>query len=191
MNLSILDAPTLLLGLVIFAARVIDVSLGTIRTIVIVQGKTLVAFLLGFLEVLIWITIVSTVVHRIGETPILVIFYALGFATGNVVGILVEKRLGFGSIILRVISRPKGAAIARRLRAVGQGVTIFKGEGMRGEVSQLYVACRRRDLRWILPIVRQEDPDAFYITEQARDVSKVLRPFSSPVTGWRSPFSGK
>jgi hypothetical protein len=54
-----------------------------------------------------------------------------------------------------------------------------------------YVACRRRDLRWILPIVRREDPDAFYITEQACDVSKILRPFSSPITGWRSPFSGK
>jgi uncharacterized protein YebE (UPF0316 family) len=191
MNPSIFDSATLLLGLVIFAARVIDVSLGTIRTIVIVQGKTLVAFFLGFLEVLIWITIVSTVVQRIGETPILVVFYALGFATGNVVGIVVEKRLGFGAIILRVISRPRGAEIARRLRDLGQGVTIFKGEGMRGEVSQLYVACRRRDLRWILPIVRREDPDAFYITEQACDVSKILRPFSSPITGWRSPFSGK
>jgi len=191
MNPSIFDSATLLLGLVIFAARVIDVSLGTIRTIVIVQGKTLVAFFLGFLEVLIWITIVSTVVQRIGETPILVVFYALGFATGNVVGIVVEKRLGFGAIILRVISRPRGAEIARRLRDLGQGVTIFKGEGMRGEVSQLYVACRRRDLRWILPIVRREDPDAFYITEQACDVSKILRPFSSPITGVRSPFSGK
>jgi hypothetical protein len=62
---------------------------------------------------------------------------------------------------------------------------------MRGEVSELYVACRRRDLRWIPPIVRRENPDAFYITEQACDVSKTLRPFSSPITGRRSPFSGK
>ena len=106
-----MEFSTLLLGLLIFLARVVDVSLGTIRTIVIVQGKTLVAFVLGFIEVLIWITIVSTVVHRITETPVLVLFYALGFATGNVVGIVVEKRLGFGVIILRVISRPKGLEI--------------------------------------------------------------------------------
>ena len=186
-----MEFSTLLLGLLIFLARVVDVSLGTIRTIVIVQGKTLVAFVLGFIEVLIWITIVSTVVHRITETPVLVLFYALGFATGNVVGIVVEKRLGFGVIILRVISRPKGLEIAARLRGLGQPVTIFKGEGMQGEVLELYAACRRRDLRWILPIVKEEDPDAFYITEQARDVSKILRPFASPVTGWRSPFGGK
>ncbi len=189
--MSQFDFTTLLLGLLIFSARVVDVSLGTVRTIAIVQGKTVVAFLLGFVEVLIWITIVSTVVHRIAETPVLVIFYALGFATGNVVGILTEKRLGFGAIILRVISRPRSEEIAQRLRTMGQAVTIFKGEGMHGEVSQLYVACRRRDLRWILPIVKQEDPNAFYITEQACDVSKVLRPFSTPVTGWRSPFGGK
>ena len=186
-----MDLSTLLLGLLIFFARVVDVSLGTIRTIVIVQGKTTVAFVLGFIEVLIWITIVSTVVNRMSQTPILVLFYALGFATGNVVGILAEKQMGFGAMILRVISRPKGKEIAQRLRHLGQAVTIFKGEGMRGEVTQLYVACRRRDLRWILPIVKQEDPNAFYITEQARDVSKILRPFSEPVTGWRSPFKGK
>jgi uncharacterized protein YebE (UPF0316 family) len=186
-----LDQTTLLLGLLIFIARVVDVSLGTIRTIVIVQGKTSVAFLLGFLEVLIWITIVSTVVNRISQTPVLVLFYASGFATGNVVGILTEKRLGFGSIILRVISRDKGVEIARRLRDMGQGVTVFKGEGMRGEVTQLYIACRRRDLRWILPVVKQADPDAFYITEQVCDVSKILRPVSVPVTGWRSPFGDK
>ena len=87
-----MEFSTLLLGLLIFLARVVDVSLGTIRTIVIVQGKTLVAFVLGFIEVLIWITIVSTVVHRITETPVLVLFYALGFATGNVVGIIMERR---------------------------------------------------------------------------------------------------
>ncbi len=186
-----MDPSTLMLGLLIFVSRVVDVSLGTIRTISIVQGKTLVAFVLGFMEVFIWISIVSAVVNRVAQTPILVLFYALGFATGNVVGIEVEKRLGFGAIILRVMSRPKGIQIAARLRSLGQPVTVFKGEGMHGELPHLYVACRRRDLRWILPIVKEEDPDAFYITEQARDVSKILRPFASPVTGWRSRFGGK
>ena len=69
-----MELSTVLLGLLIFLARVVDVSLGTIRTIVIVQGKTVVAFRLGFVEVLIWITIVSTVVNRISQTPVLVLF---------------------------------------------------------------------------------------------------------------------
>jgi uncharacterized protein YebE (UPF0316 family) len=186
-----MDPHTFLTGLIIFLARICDVSLGTIRTIVIVQGRTIVAFFLGLIEVVIWITIVSTVVHSIKETPILVLFYSLGFATGNVVGIMAERKLAFGLIILRVITRRKEGPIADRLRKLGQAVTVFRGEGMRGPVSELYIACRRRDLKWILPIVREEDDTAFYITEQARDVSKILKPFHEPLTGWRAVFKKK
>ncbi len=186
-----MELQTLLTGLVIFVARICDVSLGTIRTIMIVQGKSVVAFVLGFVEIIIWIAIVSTVVHNIRETPLLVVFYAFGFATGNVVGIAVERRLGFGMMILRVISRDKGKLIADRLRGLGQAVTIFQGEGMRGPVLELYIACRRRDLKWLLPIVREEDADAFYLTEQARDVSKVVRPIHEPITGWRAILKKK
>jgi len=186
-----MDIQTLLLGLVIFLARICDVSLGTIRTIVIVQGRTAIAFVLGFLEVIIWISIVSTVVNQIGEKPVLVLFYAFGFATGNVVGILVERRLGFGTIILRVITREHGGSMARRLRDLGQGVTVFQGEGKNGVVTELYVACRRRDLNTILCLVKEEDPDAFYITEQARDVSKVCRPIPEQPTGWRAVLKKK
>lgn len=178
------DGQTLMTGLIIFMARICDVSLGTIRTLAIVQGRTLIAFLLGFFEVLVWIAIVSTVVHRIKEAPILAFFYALGFATGNVVGILVERRLAFGLIVLRIITRDKGPAIAERLRCLGQAVTSFVGEGKLGQVNELYAVCRRRDLKWLLPVVKEEDTDAFYITEQAREASKTLQPICQPLSGW-------
>ena len=127
-----MDLHTLILGCVIFLARIADVSLGTIRTIAIVQGRSVAAFFLGFVEVTIWIMIVSTVVNNIRETPILTLFFAFGFASGNVVGILAEKKLAFGLIIVRVITKEKGRAMADRFREIGQAVTIFKGEGMRG-----------------------------------------------------------
>jgi uncharacterized protein YebE (UPF0316 family) len=186
-----MDPQIFLTGLVIFCARICDVSMGTIRTIMIVQGKSVVAFFLGFGEVMIWIAVVSAVVQNIRETPVLAVFYAFGFATGNVVGIAVERRLGFGMMILRVISRDKGKLVADRLRGLGQAVTIFQGEGMQGPVLELYVACRRRDLKCILAIVRGEDPDAFYLTEQARDVSKMLKPIHEQPTGWRSILKKK
>jgi uncharacterized protein YebE (UPF0316 family) len=173
-------------GIIIFVARICDVSIGTIRTIAIVQGRTVLAFFLGFIEIIIWITVVGAVINDINKTPILVLFYALGYATGNVVGILVERKLAFGLIILRIISIEKGKEMAARLRKEGQPVTTFIGEGMQGPVIELYVACRRRDLKWLLPLVKEEDPNAFYITEQARDVSKILRPFNLEATGWRA-----
>jgi hypothetical protein len=80
--------------------------------------------------------VAGTVINQIKEQPILVVFYALGYATGNVVGIKVEGKLAFGLIILRVISRTAGDQIAVTLRGFGQPVTKFEGEGMKGPVVE-------------------------------------------------------
>jgi uncharacterized protein YebE (UPF0316 family) len=177
---------TLLTGILIYFARIVDVAIGTVRTIVTVQGRTTLAFCLGFVEVTIWVTVVGTVIRKVGESPILVVFFALGFASGNVVGILVERKLAFGNIILRVISQKKGKELAEKLRDAGQPVTVFTGEGMLGPVSELYVVCRRRDLPRLNPIIKVLDPNAFIITEQVGQVNKILRPMSLQPTGWRA-----
>ena len=170
-----IDINVLSTGVLIFVMRIVDVSLGTVRIIVTVQGRRVIAFFLGIFELLIWITVVSTVIHKINDQPILAIFYAFGYATGNVVGINLERRLALGFIILKVITRTAGKTLASSVRTMGQPVTVFRGEGMHGPVDELYIACRRRDLQRILATVRQEDPDAFYITEMARDVSSKGR----------------
>jgi len=182
---------TLTTGILIFFARICDVSLGTVRTIVTVQGRGAIAFFLGIFEILIWITVVSTVVQRVPDQPILAVFYALGFATGNMVGIAVERKIGLGFMALRVFTRTSGKPIADRLRTIGQPVTIFHGEGMQGPVDELYIACRRRDMGRLLEIVNAEDSEAFYITEMARDVCRSIRPLSSECGGWRSVFKRK
>jgi len=186
-----MDVNTLLIGFLIFVARIGDVSIGTVRTIVTVQGRSVVAFSLAIFELLIWITVVSTVIHKIKDQPILALFYAFGYATGNVVGIAVERKIALGIIVLRVFTRTAGKQIADRLRRTGQPVTIFRGEGMRGPVDELYIACRRRNLKKMLDVVKEEDPDAFYITEMARDIRKAVRPSYFQFTGWRSVFKRK
>jgi len=180
------DMPILLTGLVIFLARICDVSIGTVRTIITVQGRTTIAFFLATFEITIWVLVASAVINQVKEQPLLVLFYALGYATGNVVGIVVERKLAFDLIILKVITPNTGRQLADNLRQNGQPVTIFRGEGMYGPVEELYIACRRRDLKWILSDVRRIDPAAFYVIEQARDISKVLRPTYSALGGWRS-----
>lgn len=183
--LSITDPSVFLTGLAIFIARIFDVSVGTVRTIVTVQGRTAIAFFLAVFEVTIWITVVSAVISQVKEVPILIIFYSLGYATGNVVGIIVERRLAFGMIILKVFSLKCGQQLANVFRDTGQPVTVFTGEGKYGPVLELYLACRRRDLKWMIPKIHEMDEDAFYVVEQARDVSKVLKPIMSPLGGWR------
>lgn len=186
------DYPTMLLGIVIFLARVADVSMGTMRTISIVHGRTKIAFLLGFIEVGMWLIIISTVIHRIAEKPILGFFYALGFSTGNVVGILLEKRIAFGHIILRIISTKSGKEIAERIRRTGHAVTVFQGKGLSGPVTMLYVVCLRKEQSEMVHIVKSIEPDAFYTVDQAGSVSKMYRPlFSQQPTGWRAIFKKK
>jgi uncharacterized protein YebE (UPF0316 family) len=185
------DSGTLMTGLLVFGARVLDVSMGTVRTLVTVQGRGVIAFFLAIFEILIWISVVSTVVQRVSAEPLLAVFYALGFATGNMVGIAVERKIALGFMILRVFTRSAGRSMADRLRELGQPVTVFRGEGMRGPVDELYIACRRRDLKRILAVVNEEDPQSFYITEMARDVRKAVRPLAVEFTGWRAVFKRK
>lgn len=185
-----LDFGTLVIGILIFLARLIDVTLGTMRTISIVHGRSKTAFFLGFVEISIWLAAISTVVNKIMSKPTLGIFYALGFSAGNVVGIMLERRLAFGHIILRVITPQNGEKMAKKVRESGYAVTTFQGEGMSGPVTELYVVCRRRALSDIIAMVKGIDPNAFYITEQAGSVSKIYHPFMQP-TGWRTIFKKK
>ena len=186
------DYPTLLLGIVIFLARVADVSMGTMRTISIVQGRTKIAFLLGFIEVSVWLVIISTVIHSIAEKPILGVFYALGFSTGNVAGILLEKRLAFGHIILRIISTKSGKEIGEKIRKSGHAVTAFQGEGLTGPVTMLYVVCLRKEQNDVVQVVKRIEPEAFYTVDLAGSVSKIYRPcLPQEPTGWRAIFKKK
>lgn len=114
-----LALPVLLIGAIVFVARICDVSIGTVRTIVTVQGRTVIAFILANFEITIWVLVANTVINQVKEEPVLVVFYAFGYATGNVVGILVERKLASGINILKVLTRQAGPAIAEHLRGKG------------------------------------------------------------------------
>ena len=185
------SATTLMLGFLIFFARIADVSLGTLRTISIVHGRKLMAFSLGFVEILIWLSVISTVIQQIGSSPLLGLFYSFGFATGSLVGIQIEQWIALGCIILRVISRKEPEKLTEIIRGEGFAVTTFAGKGKEGPVMELYIVCRRRDLRKILQVVHSIEPDAFYITERTGAVSKLYRPTMQSSTGWRSILKKK
>ncbi len=143
------------------------------------------------MEVTLWVTIISTIVDKIHTAPMLAIFYGLGFATGNVVGIAFERKIALGHVALRAFTRKAGAALAAKLRAAGQVVTTFEGEGRDGPVTELLVVCRRKDIKWILDCIKTDDPDAFYIIEQAREVCHLQLPVYEEPTGWRAVLKRK
>jgi uncharacterized protein YebE (UPF0316 family) len=175
-----------LLGILVFLARIVDVSVGTLRTISIIQGRTKVAFFLAFIEISVWLLVLSEVLPKVMHSPLLGFFYAFGFATGNVVGIMVEKRLAMGYANFRIITLHHAKEISNAIREKGFAVTTFEGEGKDGKVTEVYVACERKSLPGLIKLVKEIEPDAFYIAEQAGFISKIRRPTMVPSTGWRA-----
>ena len=182
---------TLLIGILIFFARVLDVTTGTIRTISIVHGRSWVAFGLGFIEVTLWLVVVSTIVPVITEKPILVLFYALGFSTGNVVGISVEKRLMLGSGVLQLYTPNKSLEIVESIRAAGYPATVFSGKGREGDISAIHTIGARKDLEKALKIAQKIEPDIFYITTNTGSVRRLKNTLPMRPTGWRSVLKRK
>ena len=178
------DMPIWLTALMIFFLRVIDVTMGTFRTLSVVQGHVKLSVVLGFLEVLIWIFAISQVITRVGEHPLLAFAFAGGFAAGNAVGITLERRVGLGACVIRMISMQKGSEVAGMLRSLGQVVTTFQGEGRDGIRTLLYAACERRDARRLVEEARKLDPQILYFVEHVSE-STMIRPLPH-ATGWRA-----
>jgi len=170
--------------LLIFGARLCDVSLGTLRTLAVVRGKTLNAWMFGLIEILIWLVAISRVLTTINSNILNLFAYAVGFATGNVLGIMIERRLAIGNEVIRVISRAKGAQIAEAVRKMGQGVTEFEGKGKEGPVTMLYIITARRDVLEVLRRAREVDPECVTISADLRATSLRITARSAP-GGWR------
>jgi uncharacterized protein YebE (UPF0316 family) len=186
--------PVWLLCILIFVLRICDVTLGTVRTVSIVKGYLTVAVMLGFCEVMIWIVAVSQVIVRINESIFLALAFAGGFAAGNAVGILVERRLAMGTLVVRILSNTHGDEIAEAVRNDGHDVTIFSGDGAEGPVTLVYAVAPRRHAHRMLQRARSIDPSLLYVSEPAhesfRGASLRLRPVPH-ATGWRAVFKKK
>jgi len=174
----------------IFTLRIVDVSFGTVRTISLIHGRIVTAVILGFFEVLIWITVVAQVISGVSKDPVLLVAYAAGFAAGNGVGIVIERRLAFGVQMLQMISNRHGEAIATAIRELGQAVTVFTGEGRDGPVKMLLTTCQRRRVPALIGEARGIDPDIFYVVEPVSDLRRNVRIATKP-TGWRSVGKAK
>lgn len=172
----------LLTCIFIVVARIADVSLGTFRTIAVVNGRRLLAFAIGFFEVLIWVFVVRAVLESL-ESPVYAVSYAGGFAIGTFVGITVESRVGTGKQVLRAFSR-SGEQIADKLRAQGYVVTCFQGSGREGPIQMLFVEADRRGMVQVLDVVTAIDPACFYVLDDVR-VTSTRTARLRPGIDWR------
>ncbi len=169
--LDTLAVPAAVMPLVIFLLRVSDMSLDTLRVLFVVRGRRPLAWLLGFCQSALWVVAITSVLSHL-DNLWNVIGYAGGFATGNVVGMMLEERLAIGHGHLRIISSRRGSAIAEALRAAGYAATEIPGRGRDGTVTVINCSVRRRDIEPVRLRVAEIDPDAFVTVEEVRPLHR-------------------
>lgn len=154
-------------ALLIMSMRIADVTLGTFRTILVVQAKKYLAAAAGFVEVLIWISAMKFIVDNM-DTYLNLFAYAAGFGLGNLLGITLEEKIGLGYSQINIISRFAADKIASRLRRSKYGVTLLPAEGGSGGMAVIVAIVRRRDARKVINMVEEIDKDCFITMQHSR-----------------------
>ncbi|MEJ2248586.1 MAG: DUF5698 domain-containing protein [Candidatus Lokiarchaeota archaeon] len=161
----------IILPILIFIARLGDVTLGTLRIIFISQGKRKLAPLAGFFEVLIWLIAMGQIFSNLTNI-IYYLAYAGGFALGNYVGLIIENKLSLGLLSLHLITKEDPQGLTKELKAQGYGLTTLTAEGLKGKVKLLVMIIKRKNLNKIYEIIRKFHPNAFISIEQVKYVKE-------------------
>ena len=162
-----------LLYLIIFCAKIVEVSISTIRLVLINKGERVKGAILGFVEIMIWLVVVSSVLTNIAEDPIKVLIYAAAFSLGNFIGVTIESKIAVGLASIQVVVNQKdGELLAGALRDQEYGVTIIEGKGKDESVkSLLFIQLKRKKIPEAIKLIKQNNPDA-YIT--INDIKSML-----------------
>ncbi len=171
--------------LLIFGARICDMSMDTVRVIFMSKGIKYLPSVIGFFEVIIWLVAIGQVMNNMTNV-VCYIAYGAGFATGTFIGMAIEEKLSLGLTSVRIITKEDPSALMQYLRAHDYGVTVVNGEGGTGPVKMVFTIIKRKDLNHVVAIIKQFHPKAFYSVEEVKSVAEGVFPErqAAGVFGW-------
>ncbi|WP_298650686.1 DUF5698 domain-containing protein [uncultured Proteiniphilum sp.] len=180
-----LDVYPWLLPFIIFFGRIIDVTLGTLRIIFVSKGAKNIAPIIGFVEVFIWIVIISQILSRANDI-VSYLSYAAGYATGNYVGILLENRIAYGILLCRIYTQKNGKELVQILNQVNFGATMTHGIGSTNEVDIIETVVDRKEMKTLAGMLTQFDSNIFYVVEDVRTKKNGIFPKRKTILSrWR------
>jgi len=166
--------------LLIISLRLIDVSLGTVRIIMLSRRYRLLPAVIGFVEVFTWLVAATMVFSNLNSPPRM-LAYAGGFALGTFLGAMLESWLAVGNTMMRVVSPVTSPQVDEALRQAGFGVTAINADGRDGEVRLAFTIIPRRRRREALRIIHDLDPAAFVTLQDIETVTPPERRAALPV----------
>jgi uncharacterized protein YebE (UPF0316 family) len=164
-----------ILPIMIFCARICDVTMGTIRVIFISKGIRFLAPIIGFFEVIIWLLAIGQVMNNL-TNAVSYIAYGAGFATGTYIGMYIEEKISLGLTSVRIITKEDPKELVQYLRSHNYGVTSIDGEGATGRVKMVFTIIQRQDLPHVIGIIKDFHPNAFYSVEEVKSVAEGVFP---------------
>lgn len=170
--------------LLIFMARVCDVSLGTLRSVLAAKGYKTVAPFIGFFEVLIWLAAISQIFKNLDNNLLFYFSWAAGYATGSYVGLVLEEKLALGIQVVRIITNQSCDNLIAALQKENYGLTIVDAQGSRGPVKILFTTVKRKNVGDVIALINLFNPNSFYSVEDVRSTSQII----NPATGKKASF---
>src|SRR5512136_110422 len=147
----------IVLPILIFCARILDVSLDTVRIIFINKNLRYYVAFTAFFAVLIWLMVIRQIFQQLNN-PVCYLAYAAGYATGNVVGIMIENKISIGKVIIRIITRLESEELVAPLRSSGYGVTVVDAAGTTGPVKVIFTLVERSAIQRVVEMIRKHNP---------------------------------
>lgn len=154
-----------LLPILIFAARILDVSINTVRIIYVLGGRKGTSTLLGFFESFIWLMAIRQIFEHL-DNWMCYVAYPAGFAAGIFVGMIIEEKIAYGKVIVRIITRKEVHPLLDYLRHEYHRYTYVKAEGPDGLENLVFTVLPREKLEHLLETLKDILPTAFYTVEK-------------------------
>ena len=172
MNLTFIDSfwfTYLLLPIMIFAARIVDVTIDTLRIVYITKGNKILAPVLGFFQILVWLIAITRIMKNIDNIACY-FAYAAGFATGNYIGLILEERFAMGIQMIRIVTQADASTLIGKLHSTGFYTTSIEAESSQGKVHIIFLIAQRTRIKSIIILIKQFNPKAFYSIEDIRSI---------------------
>lgn len=161
--------------LLIFSSRIIDVTIGTARVIFVSRGYKAMAAAAGFFEVLIWLLAIGQIMKNLSN-PICYIAYAGGFSLGNYIGIVLTEKMSLGTVMVQVMTNRDASALVAALKESEYGVTTVQAQGAFQPVKLVFTIVPRTHLSNVLAIIQTHNPKSFYSIHEIGSMAKGFIP---------------
>jgi uncharacterized protein YebE (UPF0316 family) len=169
---ALLEAlPPIVLCLIVCATKILEISIQSLKTCMMVKGQRLKAAGLGFVECVIWGLVVAAVIGTLGDNLLLLLFYCIGYAAGLFIGSTIENKIALGTSNLELIASDESTEkIVAYLKEQGKGYTVFEGHGSTDKMNMIFIVLPRKEMPAVLKDIRKSCNDKVFVV--ASEVSK-------------------